>query len=428
MYQPCRTILIVAAAACLAGPVARAQRKPVELAPDLAKALSDAQADLRAKRPGKAVERLTAFKGKDDHALRHLILGHAHLRQDKPALAEAAYRKALDMDDTLAEAGLALAQIHGRQEKWPQAARLLGRYAAPDSCLPDVLLLYAQVASRMGDTRLCTLLTGKGVVRFPGDLRFRRLDLALLADTDQHAAMRQTVTLLLGTAPADRALWQNLAFACDRAGDNAGALAALEAVVLCSPSDMGARQRLLAGHLSGGNWLAAVSHGRDLLAGPHAKPAAASPGVMDMLIRAADMGRKDDLLAAWLAMVGDKTRTRPMRLAAAKLALRRSKPAQARAALDKLIRAGETDPSVFVWAGHLAETARDYPQAETLYTQARQLKGAAARTATLYLARLYIRLKRLDQAARLLEAYLASHPADAPARAMLALVNARRAS
>ena len=428
MHRPCRTILIVAAAACLAGPVARAERKAIELAPEMAKVLADAQADLRDNRPAKAVERLTAFKGKGDHVLRHLILGHAYLRQDKPALAEAAYRKALDMDNGLAEAGLALAQVYGRQEKWPEAARLFGRYAAPDSCPADVLLLYAQVANRMRDRRLCTLLTRKGIVRFPGDLRFRRLDLALLADTEQHAAMRQTVTLLLGKAPADRALWQNLAFACDRMGNSADALAAIEAVVLCRPSDMDAQQRLLAGQLSGGNWLAAVSHGRTLLAGPHAKAAAASPGVMDMLIRAADMGLKDDLLAAWLALVGDETRTRAMRLAAAKLALRRSKPGQARAALDKLIRSGETDPSVFLWAGHLAQNARDYPRAETLYTRARQLKGTAARTATLYLARLYLRLKRLDEASQLLEAYLASHPADAPARAMLARVNARRAS
>lgn len=426
MTRPYRTILIAAALACLARSAPGADRKAIELAPELAKLLADAQADLRADRPAKAVQRLTAFKGKDDHALRHLVLGHAYLRQGKLSPAEAAYRKALEMAPDLAEAGLALAQICARQEKWPRAAKLFGRHGATDACSADVLLLYAQVARRMADNRLCTLLTRKGIVRFPDDLRFRRLEMALLADAGRHQAMRQTVMFLLGRQPTDPTLWQNLAFACDQGGNSADALAALEAVVLCRPSDMDARQRLLAGYLSGGDWPAAVGHGRTLLAGPHAKAAQASPPVMDMLVRAADMGRKDDLLAAWLAKVGDKVRTRAMRLAAAKLALRRSKPNQARAALDRLIRAGETDPAVFLWAGHLAETAQDHSRAETLYTQAHRLKGASARTAGLYLARLYLKLKRFDEAARLLEAHLASHPADAPARAMLALVNARR--
>ena len=428
MFRFHRTILIVAATACLAGSAAHAQRKAITLDPEMAKLLAAAQADLGNKRPDQAVQRLVAFKGKDDHALRYLILGHAYLRQDKLTSAGAAYRKALDMDANLTDAGLALAQILGRQEKWSQAAKLLGRHAAPDACGADVLFLYAQVAHRMDDGRLCTLLTRKGIVRFPGDLRFRRLELALLADTSQHAAMQQSVMLLLRTAPADATLWQHLAYSCDRAGNSADALAALEALVLCRPADMDARQRLLAGHLAGGDWLAGVALGRSLLAGPYAKLAAASTGVMDLLIRAADMGSRDDILSTWLARVGDESHTRAMRLAAAKLALRRSEPAQARAALDKLIGSGETDPAVFVWAGHLAQRARDYPRAEALYTQARRLKGDAARTATLYLARLYITLKRLDQAARLLGAYLASHPADSPARAMLALVNARRAS
>ena len=426
MQRTGTTIAIVALAACLAGPGhLRADRKPVELPPDLARLLTDAQADLRSDRLAQAVERLTAFKGKDDHALRHLVLGHAYLRQDRLPDAARAYAKALDMDKTLTEAALALAQVRGRQEKWPRAAELLGRYAATDSCPADVLLLYAQVARRIDDTRLCTLLVRKGIVRFPGDQRFRRLDLAAQADAGDYAAVRQSVLLLLGKTPAEAALWQHLAFAHGKAGNDADALAAVEAAVLCDPSDMDARRRFLGGHLAAGDWLTACKHGQALLAGPHAKAAGAKGGVMDMLIRAADMGRKDDLLARWLARVPGDARPRAMQLAAANLAQRRSRPAEAAAVLARLIRSGETDASVFIWAGHLAETAKDWPRAEALYDQARKCKGPAARLAVLYLARLHFTLERFDRAAGLLNAYLDAYPADTPARALLAVVKAR---
>ena len=115
-----------------------------------------------------------------------------------------------------------------------------------------------------------------------------------------------------------------------------------------------------------------------------------------------------------------------MRLVAARLALRRGKTPQARRALDRLIAAGETDPSVFLWAGHLAETEKDWPRAEALYDQARKLRGRSARLAVLYLARLHFRLLRHADAARLLRKYLDTYPEDASARALLALVDARR--
>ena len=93
--------------------------------------------------------------------------------------------------------------------------------------------------------------------------------------------------------------------------------------------------------------------------------------------------------------------------------------------LTNLIQTGETDPSVFLWAGHLAETQKDWPAAETLYDQARRRNGRPARLATLYLARLHFRRGRLTQAAQLLRKHLDTYAEDAPARALLALVEAR---
>jgi len=424
MSRTITVILILALVAPLAG-AAPADRKPVELPPPLAKLLTDAQGELAGGRPAKAIELLMAFKGKDDHALRHLILGHAYLRQDKLAAAGGSYGKALEMDSTLVEAGIALAQVLGRQGKWAEAAKLLGRYIVVDSCPADVLLLYAQVARRVDDTRLCTLLVRKGIIRFPDDLDFRRLDLAMHAAVGDHAAMRETVLLLLGKTPGKCTLWQHLAFAHRQTGDEVGALAALEVAVLCDPSDTTAQKRLLAAHLAGGDWLTAIKRGRALLAGVHGKAVAADVSVMDLLIRAADTGQEDGLLVKWLARVPRETRTRAMRLAAAKLALRQSKPTEARAALDRLIRSGETNPSVFVWAAHLAELAKDWSRAQALYDQARRGTGPAARTAVLYQARLHFKRERFGQATELLDGYLKSHPVDAPARALLAVIKAR---
>jgi len=180
--------------------------------------------------------------------------------------------------------------------------------------------------------------------------------------------------------------------------------------------------------LGGGDWLTAVNRGRSLLAGPSGKAAAADTGLMDLLIRAADIGLEDKTLAAWLAMVDEQKRTRLMWLVSARLALRGGKGAEARDALDRLIAAGRTDPAVFVWAGHLAETQEDWPKAQTLYEQAGKLKGPSARLAGLYLARLHLRRGRLAKAAQLLRQYLDAYPQDASARSLLALVEARRRS
>ena len=145
---------------------------------------------------------------------------------------------------------------------------------------------------------------------------------------------------------------------------------------------------------------------------------------MDLLIRAADMGEQDKTLGEWLALVPDKARTRGMEIVLARRALRRGQAADARSAHRRLIEAGRADADVLLWAGHLAEDARDYAQAETLYDQARKHKGASAALATLYLARLHLRRGRHQRAGQLLRAHLDAHVDDATARALLAVVDA----
>ncbi len=417
--RPLAALVALALAAAV-----RAGEKPVVLPPALAEALNAAQAALAAEQPQKALDGLLAFEG-DDHALRHLLLGHAHARLGKLDPAAAAYRKALAMDAALAPAGLGLAQVCARQERWRQAADLLGRFADADACPADLLLLYAEAARQLDDRRLWGLLAEKGIVRFPADGRFRRLDLALRLGEGDHQAAARALHLLLRQSPAEPELWQQLAYVRQQAGDGAGALAALEASLLAGPDDLARHRRLLGARLADGDWRSVVRHGQALLAGPLAEAAAADAGLLDLLVSAADMGEDDATLAAWLARVGEGRRTRSMRLAAARLALRRGEADKARDALRRLIEGGQADAAAFLWAGHLAEDAKDWPAAESLYGQARRGEGRSARLAALYLARLRSRLGRHEPAAQLLREYLDRWPEDAAARSLLRLVERR---
>ncbi len=396
--------------------------EPVTLPKDLADRLRAAQEDLGAGRPAAAIERLrTLPEGVEDHALRHLVLGHAHLRQSALVPAAAAYRKALAMDPQMTEAGLGLAQVRVRQERWRDAAELLGKYLDVDACSADLLSLYAQAARALEDGRLARLLVEKGIARFPSDARFRRMDLALAVDEGDAAAAARAASHLLAQSPADADLWRHLAWARGETGETTGRIAALEAAVLADPADLATRRALLAAELAAGNWPTVLARGRALLAGPLADATADDVDLMDVLVRAADAGEADATLRAWMDRVPPPKRTRAMRVAEARLALRKGERGRAREVLKQLIEMGDAGPSVFLWAGHLAEQAEDWTEAVTYYDHARRFEGRDGRLATLYLARLYLRRGRDAEAARLLRSYLKVRPEDAVARSLLAL-------
>ena len=422
------SLVVLAAIFCLlcAGAL-RAKDQTHRVPVELAELLARAQGDLRQGRPAEAIRRLAGYQG-SDHALRHLLIGHSHVQRSDHQAAIAAYQAALRMAPKLEEAGLGLARVLARQEKWGKAAELLGQFVAADSCDADTLLLYAQVARRREDARLCELLVNTGIRRFPSDLRLRRLDLAVCLDRQDHRRAGEAVDALLRATPADPELWRQRAFVCDRADRQKDAIAALEACLLCDPNDLSGHRRFVASLVVAGDWCTAVRHGRSLLAGPQAGAAAADAGLMALLIRAADMGRQDEVLGEWLARVPVKSRTREIGIVAVRRALRLGEAADARTALRRLIEQGEADAGVFLWAGRLAEKAGDWPEAETLYDHARRQEGSAARLATLYLARLYRDRDRPDEAARLLRAHLDRQPRDSSARALLAVVEAGRAA
>jgi len=423
-WQPARLPLVALACALVLalGAAWVGAAEPIQLPKALADRLRAAQTDLNEGRPASALERLRSLpEGVEDHPLRHLLLGYAWARQSNLPKAADAYAQAIAMDPSMTEAGLALAQVRARQERWREAANLLGTYVDIDACQADVLVLYAQAARALEDDRLARLLIERGIARFPSEERFRRLDLALAFDEGDPQAVARATRYLLVRSPADADLWRRLAWALGESGEGTGRIAALEAAVLCDPTDLAGRRALLAALLAAGNWPTVLARGRDLLAGPLAEKADADIDLMDLLVRAADAGEADTTLRAWLDRVPAAKRTRAMRLAEARLALRRGETDEARTVLQQLIEMGDTDPSVFLWAGRLAETAEDLAEAETYYDHARSLGGSDARLATLYLARLHIRRGRDGEAVRLLRQHLNAHPEDAVARSLLAL-------
>ncbi len=393
---------------------------PVQLPAELAKIIEAAQDDLQNDKPEKALVRLENYSGKD-HALRHLLLGHVHaMRSDLPAAA-AAYRRALEMDAGLARAGVALGQVYARQEKWTESAGILGKYLTTDECGADMLFMYAQVARQLGDNRLCRVLIDKGIVRFPRDGRFRRMDVNLLVEEGRYEQACGGARKLLDSSPTDADLWRQLSYTQSQSGRDEEGLLALEASTLCRPNDIDLHRRFLAAQLGQGNWLAVVNHGKQLLSGPLSEKARADTQIMELLIRAADMGEKDDILGDWLKLVGARDRSRAVRIIQVRLALRQGKTKDARKVLGELIAQGQADADIFLWAGHLAERNQDWARAETLYDQACRSEGSAAQLATLYLARMRYNRGMYEQAAELLKTHLNEHPRDATARSLLAL-------
>ena len=420
--RPAIAVWACAAVLALAAGAAHAAEPVVQLPEEFANRLRAAQEDLNAGRPAAAIERLRAAPaGAEDHALRHLLLGYAYARQSSLTQAAAAYGQALAMDPKMAEAGVGLAQVRARENRWREAADLLGRYLNVEACEADLLFLYARAARTLQDARLSRLLVEKGIARFPSDDRFRHMDLALAFDAGDAADVMRAVRYLLTKSPNDADLWRRLAWAKGDAGDPGARIAALEAAVLCDPADVPSRRALLAALLAVGNWPTVLARGKALLAGPAAETVVADVNLMDVLVRAADAGEADVTLRAWLQRVPAPQRTRAMHLAEARLALRRGKTDEARAVLKTLIGMGDAGASVFLWAGHLAEQAEAWAEAETSYAHARTLGGTDARLATLYLARLHIRRGRDEVAVTLLRSYLKTRPEDAVARSLLAL-------
>lgn len=387
----------------------------------LGELLRQAQEDLRSHRADQAVEGLEGYRG-DDHPLRQLLLGHAYREQQRRDAAAAAYRRALELDQTLEAARQGLAQIYVQQENWPQAVRILGQFVDPRTTEGDWLVLYAQAALELADHRLAKILVEAGLSRFPADQRLRQLDLARLIKAGEFQQARNAAWHLLLAEPGNPQMWERYAAVSAQAKDEQEPRIALEAALLADPDNLERHRQFLSALLLAGDWLTAVEHGNRLLDGPFKDRTVGDVTLMELLIRAADEGEKDELLARWVELVDAGQRTQAMRLAAARSALRQGQTDRAREALGRLIVNGQSDAAIFLQAGFLAEQAGATAEAEAHYLEAAKLSDAAARLSPLYLARLYHRLGRAAEAASVLKSHLDKEPTDAAARALLTIV------
>jgi len=390
------------------------------VSPKIAKLLDKAAGYMEAKKFKDAVNVLENWDG-EDHPLIRLRLGMAleELSRTKDAMEE--YQKALDMNKTFWQAGVAMAGIHARKEDWKKAVAILGEYLNTENCDADSLLFYCSTAIESKDPNLAGELVRRGMLRFPSDNRFRRARLVLAVTENDTETAARVATTLLRNDPADTDLWKQLAWSCNNSGKDKKFLAALEAVYLCNVSDFEVHRKFIAALLASGDWITAIEEGKKLLSGPNSRKVSSDPEIMSLLVQAADTGEKDKLLEKWLGMVEMKKRTRLMHIAAAKLSLRRGKTAEARKSVERLIELGAPDASVYLWVGHLSEQDEDYDAAVVYYKQARKLQGGSG-SGSLYLARLYYRTGREREAADILRQYLFEHPEDSAARAMLSLM------
>jgi tetratricopeptide (TPR) repeat protein len=370
-----------------------------------------------------ALKSLEGYRG-PAHPLLSLALGHAYARSDRQEDAEKSYRQALALDPLLHEAGLGLAGLAARREDWSAARQLLAAHC--DANADDrALLLYAQAAWRTGDARLATVLTQQGLVRFPDQPGFRRLDLALLIQARRWAEAAAAARSALAIAPRQAELWRQLAYCEQEAGHPETAVAALEAAWLVD-QDPTTRRRLAEAQLALGQATAALPHFRALVGEPARPESLADAGLMAVSARAAADGGEPALARAWLAAVPPPQRDRGMCLLTARLALQAGDAQAAEVALEPLLGQGEADPAVLRWAGNLAEKRGDAARAEALYRQAAGCDGAQARLATLNLAHLLHRDGRSEEALKLLAIHLDRHPDDAQARALWEVLRNRK--
>ncbi len=344
-----------------------------------------------------------AYSG-PDHALVHLVQGQALMSLQRYAEAENAFRLALTRAVDLKSAHLGLARCAAAREDWPAAAREGAAGLDLATAGPEGFAFLAQVGLRGGDRRLAAHALQQGILRFPGDDGLRQLDIVLLAEGDRPDELRQALSDRLIKHPQDAALWSHLAEAARRLPGREGeALAALELAYLAAPGERSRRVALAQDQAAAGQYRPALGHWKILLA------ATSTAEEIEIAARTAEQAGDLVQARAWLAAVPEAERTRRQTLLSARLALAAGDARAARGALEVLLAAGDTDPAVQVWAGHLAEQAGDLPRAEACY---RLAINASYAPANLRLVALLLRQGRRDEARTLLAVYAAGHPGD----------------
>ncbi|MCK6438949.1 MAG: tetratricopeptide repeat protein [Planctomycetes bacterium] len=387
-------------------------------AQELAALLEKVQTALDEGRAQAAVDLLNEWKG-DDHAHRQLLLGHARMRLEQHAQAQDAYRTALNLDPTLRPATLGLANCALAEQRWKDALALLAPVIDIRTADAGEISAYARAAYETGDFRLSALIVEQGMLRFPADMALRRLDLSLLNKQERFDEAQDAALALLRESPAESQLWNALAFAARETSNDERSLAAIEAAALLAPKDIVAQQRHISAQLEAGHVREALAACVAATGQDWASIFDANPGFAELCIAVAERAEALSLARVWIDSIPAGKRSAQILRLAARIALRANDVPAAEAALKSLIEAGAADANAYWLLGSLLEKSEALSDAEVYYRHAR---ARGYDLAALFLARLQHKLARTDDALRTLNEYIADHPADEQARAMLKLL------
>jgi hypothetical protein len=410
--------------------------------PEAAAALNAAAA---AKDPAAALAALDAYHGPPQALIEcaraqaddQLADAAGPAGQPQRQAATAAYHAALALDPGLRQAHLGLAQDAARADDWATARDEIAAGLDIDRATAPELLFYAQAAAATGDWTLATVLSERGILRFPGEKAFRQQRLDALVRAGEILPARAAALALLdgsSTGAGDAALWRVVAW-CDRQlGDAAGERAALEAVCLAPGHAAADVLRLARAQWDGGQ-------ARAVLVTLNATSAApADPATVALAVSAARACHDLTAAQSWLARIAPAARDRRLRLLAAELAVQSGDDATAAHAAADLIALGENDPTVLVWAGAIAERGGDGAHAEAWYRQAfagadgpngnaatdpahAPAEAPGVVTGGIRLAALLLKQGRRDEARDVLAVILARHGDDESAHRLMELAS-----
>ena len=318
-----------------------------------------------------------------------------------------------------AEGELERARQLAVEGQWSEAATALTPLVDPEISPADPLVLLTRAVLETGDIRRARLLAERGLLRFPDDLRFRRLDAAVLVARRQWPEAAAAARSILAERPDDDVAWRQLAAATLAGADDAEKRAVLEAAYLATPDDAvlfekHVRAQFLAGHLPTAVGLIKRALDR--------ADVARDGRFVRLAVRIAEAAGEPALARTWLRRIPAAKRDTAMSLLEARIALADKDTATAEAALDRLIGRGDATSAILVRAGQLAERRGAFGRADALYTRAAEGDDDDARIAQLFRARLLAKVGDREHAEQALRIYLAEHPADAYARQLLQIV------
>ena len=408
-------LILLAGLLLTTNPVAQADPSKREVPESLVPILTSAEKALSQNQPKKALQHLATYQGPVD-ALHQLLVGHAKYAARDFAGAEQAYQRSVQLDPTLKPAGIGLARTLVEKEDWQSARDVLGRIVDVHQDSAAHLGLYARVAYELKDLRLASILVERGIVRFPKDRIFRKLDVAILLLRQDWTRASQGAYDLLAQNPNDPTAWRQLAAATQHTNDRIQRLAVVEAAALANSKDENLKRRHILEQYRAGHGHHALQQAEALL------QRNTDPRNLELGIRIAEQAGNVERARAWLNRIPPKKRSRSLHILDARLAIQDQDPQKARTALSRLIDRGDASARVFVWAGQLAEAEGDMAMAESYFDRATRFQSVDRGAAVMHLAMLYHRLHQNERAVELLSVYTADHPGDRAAIKLLTLL------